>query len=40
VRECVCGRAAMRVTAPTRLPPVCSQECANMFARHFRRSLA
>ena len=40
VRECVCGRAAMRVTAPTRLPPVCSQECTDMFARCFRRNIA
>lgn len=35
VRECLCGRAAMRVTAPRTLPPTCSQECADQKKRLF-----
>lgn len=35
VRKCACARAAMRVNTPNRLPPVCSDECAELRERWF-----
>lgn len=35
VRACACSRTAMRVNAPHRLPPVCTQQCADLRKRWF-----
>lgn len=35
VQKCVCARAAVRMNAPSKFPPVCSEECAEMRMKRF-----